>query len=232
MKKSRCPDCDALRPLSEFYISSRGIPSSYCKKHVTIRTSAWRRKNSVRYHMWRREYDRAHKERIDEYHRRWRSKPENKAKRVAWTMRYFRQRKMLDGKAAAAEARERQTMTRSKRTAKDLCEVNLFNPERVAVVRGRMLSKAQVEDMAAVFQCLGHATRVKILHALFSGEMCVCDLTQVLGLSISAVSHQLRILRTLQLVKYYRDGKMAYYSIDDEHVRSLFALGLDHVKHR
>jgi ArsR family transcriptional regulator len=95
-----------------------------------------------------------------------------------------------------------------------------------------MLPKTQIENVAALFQCLGNVTRARILHALFSGELCVCDLAQILGLSVSAISHQLRLLRSLQLVKFRKAGKMAYYSIDDEHVRSLFALGLDHVRHR
>lgn len=119
-----------------------------------------------------------------------------------------------------------------KRTAKDLCEINLFDAGRVATVRRRMLPKTRIENVAALFHCLGNTTRARILHALFSGELCVCDLAQILGLSVSAISHQLRLLRSLQLVKFRKAGKMAYYSIDDEHVRSLFALGLDHVRHR
>ena len=123
-------------------------------------------------------------------------------------------------------------MRESKRKARDLCEINLFDAKRVAMVRKRMLPKAQIENAAALFQCLGNATRARILHALFSGELCVCDLAQILGLSVSAISHQLRLLRSLQLVRFRKAGKMAYYSIDDEHVRSLFALGLEHVRHR
>ena len=116
-------------------------------------------------------------------------------------------------------------------TGKDLCEVEFFDPKMVAIARDKMLPAPQIDDIAAVYQCLGHPTRVKILHSLFLGELCVCDLAQILGLSVSAVSHQLRLLRTQRLVKFRKDGKMAYYSIDDEHVRSLFALGLDHVRH-
>jgi len=115
---------------------------------------------------------------------------------------------------------------------RDLCEVELFDPERVAKVRQGMLPKDQSDHLAEIFQCLGNPTRVKILHSLFSEELCVCDLAQVLGMTPSAVSHQLRVLRSLRLVKFRREGKMAYYSIDDEHVRTLFTLGLDHVRHR
>lgn len=115
--------------------------------------------------------------------------------------------------------------------AKDLCDVEVFDPGRVAAARETMPPNRQIDDLASVFQCLAQPTRVKIIHALFIGELCVCDLAQILGVSVSAVSHQLRLLRSYRLVKFRRQGKMAYYSIDDEHVRSLLALGLDHVRH-
>jgi len=118
-----------------------------------------------------------------------------------------------------------------KQRSRDLCEIELFDPKRVSSARKAMPSPGQVEHLASVFQCLGNPTRVRMLHALFIGELCVCDLAQILNVSVSAVSHQLRLLRALRLVKYRREGKMAYYSIDVEHVRSLLALGLDHVKH-
>jgi len=114
----------------------------------------------------------------------------------------------------------------------DFCEVDVFDPERVAKVRKEMLDGEHVDHMTEIFQALGNPTRVKILHSLFTEELCVCDLAQVLGMSSSAVSHQLRVLRTKRLVRFRKEGKMAYYSIDDEHVRELFTLGLDHVRHR
>ena len=95
-----------------------------------------------------------------------------------------------------------------------------------------VVTAEDIERMSLIFQCVAHPTRIKIIQALFTGELCVCDLAQTLGSSVSAVSHQLRTLRALRLVKYRREGKMAYYSIDDEHVRALFALGLEHVRHR
>lgn len=113
----------------------------------------------------------------------------------------------------------------------DTCEVLVFDPKRVSEAKTRLPSDRNVEEVAGLYQCLGQATRVRILHSLFVGELCVCDLAQILGLSVSAVSHQLRILRSHRLVKYRRDGKMAYYSIDDDHVKTLFALGLEHVRH-
>jgi DNA-binding transcriptional ArsR family regulator len=113
----------------------------------------------------------------------------------------------------------------------DRCEIDSFDPKKVAAARKLMLPADEIERMSSIFQCVAHPTRIKIIQALFTGELCVCDLAQVLGSSVSAVSHQLRTLRALRLVKYRREGKMAYYSIDDEHVRALFALGLEHVRH-
>lgn len=115
---------------------------------------------------------------------------------------------------------------------RDRCEINLFDPKKVAFAKKSMPPTDDIERMSLIFQCVAHPTRIKIIQALFTGELCVCDLAQVLGSSVSAVSHQLRTLRSLRLVKYRREGKMAYYSIDDEHVRALFALGLEHVRHR
>lgn len=123
------------------------------------------------------------------------------------------------------------TSTSHRDIPKDLCDVELFDPERVTAAREQMLPDDQVEDLSSIFQCVGDPTRIKILRALMSSELCVCDLAQVLGISVSAVSHQLRTLRGLNLVKYRREGRMAYYSIDDEHVRSLLATGLEHIRH-
>lgn len=114
----------------------------------------------------------------------------------------------------------------------DRCEINLFDPKKVASAKKLMPPTDDIERMSLIFSCVAHPTRIKIIQALFTGELCVCDLAQVLGSSVSAVSHQLRTLRAVRLVKYRREGKMAYYSIDDEHVRALFALGLEHVRHR
>jgi len=85
--------------------------------------------------------------------------------------------------------------------------------------------------LAETFGALGDATRVRILAVLSQGEICVGDLAQELAMSQSAVSHQLRILRNLRLVRARREGRQAYYSLDDHHVLGLFAQGLDHVRH-
>lgn len=85
-------------------------------------------------------------------------------------------------------------------------------------------------DLAELFRVFGDTTRIKILYALFESELCVNDIAQVVGLSQSAVSHQLRLLKASKLVKFRREGKAIYYSLDDEHVRSMIALGMEHVE--
>ncbi|HEX9750678.1 MAG TPA: metalloregulator ArsR/SmtB family transcription factor [candidate division Zixibacteria bacterium] len=113
----------------------------------------------------------------------------------------------------------------------DVCTIESFDPKKVSQARAGQLDDAEVERLSSIFSCLGHPTRVKILRALSRTELCVCDLAQVLGATVSAVSHQLRTLRMARLVKFRRAGKMAYYSIDDDHVRAVFASGLDHIRH-
>lgn len=111
----------------------------------------------------------------------------------------------------------------------DLCDERLIHPEAVDTARQALVG-APVEDLAEAFRVLGDPTRVGILLALSTGELCVCDLAELFGVTPSAVSHQLRLLRAHRLVRARRDGKMAYYCLDDDHVRTLFAEGLRHVK--
>ena len=85
-------------------------------------------------------------------------------------------------------------------------------------------------DLAELFKVFGDSTRVKILYALFEAELCVCDIAQVLGMSISAISHQLRVLKQARLVKYRREGKTVFYSLSDDHVRSIIDQGIGHVE--
>lgn len=85
-------------------------------------------------------------------------------------------------------------------------------------------------ELADLFRVFGDSTRIKILYALFESELCVNDIAQVVGLSQSAVSHQLRLLKANKLVRFRRDGKTIYYALDDDHVRSMIALGMEHVE--
>ncbi|MGI6606814.1 MAG: ArsR/SmtB family transcription factor [Peptococcia bacterium] len=114
----------------------------------------------------------------------------------------------------------------------DKCEVECVHPDKVARVKGQSLNAEEILGLADIFKALGDGTRIKLLHALAQEEMCVCDLAEVIGMSQSLVSHQLRVLRNLRLVKYRREGKMVYYSLDDEHIVALFSQGLEHIRHR
>jgi ArsR family transcriptional regulator len=113
----------------------------------------------------------------------------------------------------------------------DVCGETVIHPEALERARNA-LARAPVEDLAETFKVLGDPTRVRILLALASAELCVCDVAELLGVTVSAVSHQLRLLRVHRLVKARRDGKMMYYSLDDDHVRSLFDEGARHVREK
>jgi len=113
----------------------------------------------------------------------------------------------------------------------DRCDVTCIHEETVAEVREHMLGDQEARSLAEIFKTLSDPTRVKMLFALMNRELCVCDLAAVIGASDSAVSHQLRILRTQKLVKNRRDGKVLYYSLADDHVSTLFRQGLEHVSH-
>ena len=99
-------------------------------------------------------------------------------------------------------------------------------------LKARLLDEESVIDLAETFKMLGDTTRVRILDALARTEVPVCDLAEVLGLTQSAVSHQLRLLRSMRLVKSRRDGRHIYYTLDDDHILGLFEQGLEHVQER
>ncbi len=103
-------------------------------------------------------------------------------------------------------------------------------PDAVAKLRDDLPDDEVLYDLAELFRVFGDSTRIKILYALFESELCVGDIALVLGLSQSSVSHQLRLLKASKLVKFRRAGKAVFYSLDDDHVRSMIALGLEHVE--
>jgi ArsR family transcriptional regulator, lead/cadmium/zinc/bismuth-responsive transcriptional repressor len=107
----------------------------------------------------------------------------------------------------------------------------MVDAEQVAAVRERMPDDADIADLADVFGLLSDPGRMRILTALLDGEMCVCDLAATSGLSESAVSHALRLLRAHRVVEVRRDGRIAYYTLADAHVRMLLDVGLTHVGH-
>jgi len=112
----------------------------------------------------------------------------------------------------------------------DICEIKSINVERVKKIKAKMLSDDEAINLSETFSVLSDPTRVKIIFALLNGELCVCDIASVLDMSISAVSHQLRILRNMRLVKFRRESKMVYYTLDDEHINRLFKEGLSHIR--
>ncbi|MGM0424779.1 MAG: ArsR/SmtB family transcription factor [Thermodesulfobacteriota bacterium] len=112
----------------------------------------------------------------------------------------------------------------------DICQETCVHPDAVQKAKSGELGLDLVQELAGVFRVLGDSTRLRILLALSRSELCVCDLTRVLQMNASAVSHQLRLLRAAKLVKYRREGKNVFYSLDDQHVQTLLAQALEHVQ--
>ena len=109
------------------------------------------------------------------------------------------------------------------------CACNMIHENVVSSVKQRMPEEEKLYDVAELFKVFGDSTRIKILWALSESEMCVCDISALLTMTHSAISHQLRILKQARLVKSRKAGKVVYYMLDDEHVRHIFAQGFDHV---
>ncbi|MEW6208330.1 MAG: metalloregulator ArsR/SmtB family transcription factor [Acidobacteriota bacterium] len=112
----------------------------------------------------------------------------------------------------------------------DSCEQICYNAPLVNTIKREMLADDIVMELAATFEVLADPTRIRIIHALSRGELCVCDLAHVLKMSMSAVSHQLRRLRDLRLVKYRYEGRMAFYSVDDEFIKRMLEDAVQHEK--
>ena len=104
-----------------------------------------------------------------------------------------------------------------------------LHEEAVAAVRKQMPDEDDLYDLAELYKVFGDSTRIKILYVLFAAELCVYDIAQLLGMTKSAVSHQLRILKNNKLVKFRREGKTVFYALDDDHVRSILKLGMEHL---
>lgn len=115
-------------------------------------------------------------------------------------------------------------------TGAETCDVVAVDPARVRRVQARLTDPQTTQRLADTFSALADTTRLRIIEALAQEELCVCDISAALGLSQSATSHQLRILRNLRLVRNRRAGRLVYYALDDDHIRGLFAQGLDHVR--
>ena len=112
-----------------------------------------------------------------------------------------------------------------------ICDCDMIHEHIVEDTRKKMQPETEYVDLAALFKMFGDGTRVKILHGLEQYEMCVCDLAALLGMTKSAVSHQLKALRLSNLVKSRRDGQVIYYSLADDHVKYILDIGFDHIHH-
>ena len=112
-----------------------------------------------------------------------------------------------------------------------VCECELVHEEAAARAKTGLPPAVLVDGLSAFFKILGDPTRIRIMCALDCTELCVCDLSAVLGMTKSAVSHQLNTLRAAQLVKYRRDGKNVYYSLDDQHVTDILERAMEHLRH-
>jgi ArsR family transcriptional regulator, lead/cadmium/zinc/bismuth-responsive transcriptional repressor len=123
-------------------------------------------------------------------------------------------------------------ITTRDQTEVDACVVRQVDAERVTQGRALLLDDQVYDDTAAIFRALGDPSRAKIVYSLLQQELCVCDLAAVCELSESSTSQHLRVLRGLRVVRLRRDGRMSYYSIDDDHIRVLLGVCLNHLQHR
>ncbi|AFK85277.1 MULTISPECIES: ArsR/SmtB family transcription factor [Thermoanaerobacterium] len=112
----------------------------------------------------------------------------------------------------------------------DICEITVIHADIVEKVKKLMPEEEKLYDLAELFKIFGDTTRIKILCVLLKSEMCVCDIAATLGMNQSAVSHQLRILKQSKLVKHRKEGKVAYYSLADDHVTKIFDQGFSHIE--
>jgi DNA-binding transcriptional ArsR family regulator len=112
------------------------------------------------------------------------------------------------------------------------CLENVIHEDAVLEAGDELIDGLAATRLAQVFAALSDPTRVRLISALSKRELCVCDLAAVLGMTQSAVSHQLRVLRNLNLVRYRKEGRVVYYALDDEHVQDLFERGLAHITHQ
>ncbi len=102
--------------------------------------------------------------------------------------------------------------------------------EIVDTVQKSLPDEEKLFDLSEFYKVFGDSTRIKILYVLFEAEMCVCDIAQLLNMTVSAISHQLRVLKNARLVKQRRDGKTVFYSLSDDHVRNIIAMGVEHIE--
>lgn len=113
----------------------------------------------------------------------------------------------------------------------DSCPEQKTGPGTVSSVKTDMIGDDDAVRLSEVFKVLGDPTRIKIIFTLSKSDLCVCDIAEAIGMTQSATSHQLRLMRNMRLVKYRKEGKSVYYSLDDDHILQLFSQGMEHVRH-
>lgn len=112
----------------------------------------------------------------------------------------------------------------------ECCEECCIHSNLLKIVNEKMPDETELYDLSELFKIFGDSTRIRILFVLFEAEVCVCDIAETLKMTQSAISHQLRILKQAKLVKSRREGKSIFYSLADEHVRTIIAMGLEHIE--
>ncbi|MCI9024555.1 MAG: winged helix-turn-helix transcriptional regulator [Dorea sp.] len=116
-----------------------------------------------------------------------------------------------------------------KGTEVECCEVTCVHKDAVLRVQKKLPEEVLLKELADFYKVFGDSTRIKILCVLLESEMCVCDLAEVLGMTQSAISHQLRVLKQMKLVKNRREGKTVYYSLSDGHIQTIISQGMEHI---
>lgn len=112
------------------------------------------------------------------------------------------------------------------------CDITVIHEELVEQVRQSMPKEEMLFNLAELFKVFGDTTRIRILYALSQSEMCVCDIAYLLGMTQSAISHQLRVLKQAKLVRFRKEGRVVYYSLDDNHIEAIFDQGYQHIQER
>ncbi len=110
------------------------------------------------------------------------------------------------------------------------CSIDVVNKKKITNVKKQLPADNEVLEVSETYKVLGDPTRLKIVLALSLEELCVCDLSELIGISISGISHQLRLLRNHRIVKFRREGKVAYYTLDDKHIGTIISEILNHVQ--
>ncbi len=123
-------------------------------------------------------------------------------------------------------------MSETKKTARsaEVCDETVVHEELIETVNKNMPDIDTLYDLAELYRLFGDSTRIRILYVLFECEVCVCDIAKILDMTVSAISHQLRLLKAARLIKFRREGKTSFYSLADDHVKSIIAQGMEHIK--